>query len=108
MNKLTIPRSLKKGKINLKGGKETWAWLIAGGIGITMLYFILTSQKTGIGVFDQIAGGIGSASRLEGRGVGVLPTVPGLAPIEEGAVKESAYTDWYQTTESTDDRLIIA
>ena len=96
---------LGKRKFNL-GNKETLAYLAIGGIGAVMLYFILTKQQSGIGVFDQITGGIGSASRLEGKGAGVLPKLPGS--MDEGAVKEAAFTDWYTTNESTDDRLIVA
>ena len=101
----------KKQKFDIKN-KETQAWLIIGGISIAALYFILTKQKSGVGVFDQIAGGIGAAGPypLEGRGAGVLPMLPGgeVEPMDEGAVKEAAFTDWYATTQSSYERLIIA
>src|SRR4030095_14417192 len=111
VNKIIKKYTKGKSKFNL-GNKETLTWVGIGVVGAIALYFILTKQSAGVKVFDQFNEGVGSAGPypLSGRLSGKLPTLPGAGgePITEGAVKESAFTDWYQTTESKDDRLIVA
>ena len=75
-------------------------WFLYGLVGAG-LYFILLDKSTGIAPIDQILGGIGGVTGIEGRGKGFIPDViPGNMtpngdadtepPIDEEKVAEDA------------------